>query len=151
MGKEDSKPKFVREESWRYLRVKRSWRAPKGKSSRVRRSKKGWPAVVKIGYAKPTRSKGVHPSGLREVLVWNAKDLEKIDPKTQAGRIGHTVGEKKRSLIMDEAKKANIRILNPGLKKTTEPEVEPEQIKTEDTEKGEQETSRSSGKEEEEK
>lgn len=51
-----------------------------------------------------------------------------MDPKTQVARIGHTVGENKRVQITEEAKKMNIRILNPGLKKPTEPEAvaEPE-------------------------
>lgn len=122
------RPHFVREESWRYKRVKTSWRSPKGKSSRVRRSKNGWPPVVKIGYSHAKATRGVHPSGLREVLIWRPKDLEGLDPKTQVARIGHTVGENKRVQITEEAKKTNIRILNPGLKKPTEPEVvaEPE-------------------------
>jgi large subunit ribosomal protein L32e len=62
----------------------------------------------------------MHPSGLKEVMVWRPKDLEGIDSKTQAARIAHTVGENKRVQIVDEAKKANIRILNPGLKKPAE-------------------------------
>ncbi|MGA8858160.1 MAG: 50S ribosomal protein L32e [Candidatus Bathyarchaeia archaeon] len=119
------RPRFVREESWRYKRVKEPWRAPHGKTSRVRRSKKGWPAVVKIGYSRPRATRGLHPSGLREVLVWRAKDLIGLDPKLQVARIAHTVGENKRVQIIDEAKKANIRVLNPGLKKPAEalPEV----------------------------
>ncbi len=122
------RPRFVREESWRYKRVKEPWRAPHGKTSRVRRSKKGWPAVVKIGYSKPRATRGLHPSGLREVIVWRVKDLQSLDPKVQIGRIAHTVGENKRIQIIEEAKKANIRILNPGLKKPAEavPEVAPE-------------------------
>ena len=122
------RPRFVREESWRYKRVKEPWRAPHGKTSRVRRSKKGWPAVVKIGYSKPKATRGLHPSGLREVMVWRVKDLEGLDPKVHVARIAHTVGENKRVQIVEEAKKANIRILNPGLKKPTEtvPEVAPE-------------------------
>jgi hypothetical protein len=47
-----------------------------------------------------------------------------MDPKTQAARIAHNVGESKRVQIIDQAKKANIRLLNPGVKK--EPEVPPE-------------------------
>ena len=119
------RPRFVREESWRYKRVKDAWRAPHGKTSRVRRSKEGWPPVVKIGYSRPKATRGSHPSGLKEVMVWRPKDLEGIDSKTQAARIAHTVGENKRVQIVDEAKKANIRILNPGLKKPAEivPEV----------------------------
>ena len=53
-------------------------------------------------------------------MVRRLKDLEGIDPKTQAARIAHTVGERKRVEILDQAKKANIRILNPGLKKEAE-------------------------------
>ena len=120
------RPRFVREESWRYKRVKEPWRSPKGKSSRVRRSKEGWPPVVKIGYARPKATRGRHPSGLKEVMVWRPKDLEGIDPKTQAARIAHTVGENKRVQILEDAKKANIRILNPGLKKPAE--VVPETV-----------------------
>ena len=111
------RPHFVREESWRYKRVKESWRSPRGKTSRVRRSKEGWPPVVKIGYARPKAQRGKHPSGLKEIMVHRLKDLEGINPKTQAARIAHTVGERKRVEILDQAKKANIRILNPGLKK----------------------------------
>ena len=118
------RPRFVREESWRYKRVKESWRSPRGKTSRVRRSKDGWPPVVKIGYARPKAFRGRHPSGLAEVMVWRPSDLEHMDPKTQAARIAHTVGESKRVQILDLAKKTNIRVLNPGLKK--EAEVAPE-------------------------
>ena len=129
------RPHFNREESWRYKRVKQPWRAPHGKTSRVRRSKDGWPPVVKIGYSRPRKIRGIHPSGLREVLVWRPVDLEKVDPKTQVVRIAHTVGEKKRVLILDEAKKASIRVLNPRLKRPAEvapvaPEPEPETAET---------------------
>ena len=119
------RPHFVREESWRYKRVKESWRSPRGKTSRVRRSKEGWPPVVKIGYARPKARRGEHPSGLKEIMVHRLKDLEGIDPKTQAARIAHTVGERKRVEILDQARKANIRVFNPGIKKEAEavPEV----------------------------
>jgi len=117
------RPHFVREESWRYKRVKESWRSPRGKTSRVRRSKDGWPPVVKIGYARPESIRGRHPSGLKEVMVWRPKDLEHVNPKTDAVRIAHTVGENKRVQILDQAKKASIRVLNPGLKKEAVPEV----------------------------
>jgi len=139
------RPRFVREESWRYKRVKEAWRSPRGKTSRVRRSKKGWPPVVKIGYSRPRTIRGMHPSGLREVLVWRPDDLKTVDPKVQVARIAHTVGENKRILIVEEAKKANIRILNPGLKKppTVEapaaPEVPPETTEPETTKEPEPE------------
>ena len=124
------RPRFVREESWRYKRVKDAWRSPKGKTSRIRRSKKGWPPVVKIGYSRPKAIRGQHPSGLKEIIVHRPKDLENLDPKTQAARIAHNVGENKRVQILEDAKKASIRVLNPGLKKPAEalPEVPPEPV-----------------------
>jgi len=122
------RPHFRREESWRYKRVKEAWRSPRGKTSRIRRSKNGWPPVVKIGYSRPKATRGNHPSGLSEVIVHRPKDLEKIDPHKQVARIAHTVGENKRVQILEEAKKANITVLNPGLKKPAEalPEAPPE-------------------------
>lgn len=127
------RPRFVREESWRYKRVKESWRSPRGKTSRVRRSKKGWPPVVKIGYSHPKATRGIHPSGLREVTIWRPADLQSIDPRNQVGRIAHTVGEKKRVQIIEEAKKKDIRILNPGLKRAPEPKPEPAPPETPET------------------
>ncbi len=111
------RPKFVREESWRYKRVKPSWRSARGKSSRVRRSKEGWPPLVKIGYARPASIRGRHPSGMIEVMIRRPQDLEAVDPKINVGRIAHTVGESKRLLILDEAERRGIRLLNPGRKK----------------------------------
>ena len=150
-----SRPKFVREESWRYKRVKPAWRSPRGKTSRVRRSKKGWPPVVKIGYSKPNQIRGLHPSGLREVIIQRVVDLEKLTPKQDAARIAHTVGENKRLMILEEADRRDIRVLNPGPKKepaVTEPAIEepaPETTKvakTETSPAAESKTDRKRGK-----
>jgi outer membrane biosynthesis protein TonB len=68
-------------------------------------------------------------------MVWRTKDLLALNPKFQVARIAHTVGENKRVQIIDEAKKANIRVLNPGLKKPAEalPEVPAEPTVAEPT------------------
>ena len=129
-----ARPKFVREESWRYKRVKPSWRSAKGKSSRVRRSKEGWPPLVKIGYARPASIRGIHPSGMKEMLVHRPKDLEQIDPKICVARIAHTVGENKRLLILDEAERQSIHVLNPGPKREAPPAVTPAPEEKEDAE-----------------
>ena len=105
--------------------MKPSWRSARGKSSRVRRSKEGWPPVVKIGYARPASIRGLHPSGMREVMVRRPQDLEQIDPKIYVARIAHTVGENKRLLILDEAERRGIHVLNPGPKKEAPAAVPP--------------------------
>jgi large subunit ribosomal protein L32e len=118
------KPKFQRQESWRYKRIETTWRRPKGLDSKMRIKKKGWPKSVEIGYRSPRSIRGLHPSGFEEVMIYNVTDLEKINLGNVA-RIGHTVGMKKRSKIIERAKELKIRILNSRGVGEVEPE-EPE-------------------------
>jgi large subunit ribosomal protein L32e len=139
----NKKPAFVRAESWKYDRFSLSWRRPRGLDNKIRRKIKGWPAGVSVGYKGPKIARGLHPSGYREVLVYNVKDLSTIDPNTQAARIAHTVGKRKRALIVAEAKKLNIKILNfkasPEAEKTEEEEAEGEETEEEQTEEEQKE------------
>lgn len=107
------RPEFVRQESWRYKRVKPNWRRPRGIDSKMRIEKKGWPASPKVGYGSPKEIKGLHPSGFSEVLVHRVEDLKKLDPAVHAVRIAGSVGKRKRLEIYKEAVKAGLKILNP--------------------------------------
>ncbi len=106
------KPAFVRPESWRYDKFSESWRRPKGLDNKIRRKIKGWPPGPSTGYKGPKMSRGLHPSGYEDVLVHNIAELGKVNPTTQAVRIGHTVGKKKRVEIIAEARKLNLKIVN---------------------------------------
>ena len=68
--------------------------------------------MVSAGYKGPKIARGLHPSGYREVLVHNTKEIIEIDPKTQAARIAHTVGRKKRAQIIAEARAKKVVVLN---------------------------------------
>jgi large subunit ribosomal protein L32e len=125
------KPKFARPESWRYVRLKENWRNPRGLDSKVRMSIKGWPPPVSSGYGGPRVSRGLHPSGREEILVYNVEQLNAVTPKFQAVRIAHTVGKRKRTQILAEATKKKIVVLNlrqvkeaTGKKPAEEKEVE---------------------------
>ena len=107
------RPEFVRQESWRYVRVKPSWRRPRGKDSKMRLQVKGWPPLVKIGYRTPKDYRGLHPSGYKEVLVYRPEDLQGLNPEVHAIRIASSVGIRKRLLIVEEARKLGLKILNP--------------------------------------
>ena len=114
------RPKFVRQESWRYDRLAESWRRPKGKDNKMRRQLSGAPRLVKIGYRGPKKARGLHPSGYTDNLVFNVKDLGRLDPAGDAARIGHAVGQRKRLLILAEARTKGIKILNPGKEQKAE-------------------------------
>jgi len=122
------RPDFVRQESWRYKRIKENWRRPRGLDSKMRRKIKGWPKCPEVGYRGPKAARGLHPSGYEEILVYNPNDLDKVDPEKQAIRIAHTVGIKKRMEIIAKATSKKIRILNP---KEAELELEEEREKLE--------------------
>lgn len=106
------RPAFHRQEWFRYPTLGDKWRRPKGIHSKMKRGLKRRPPMVEIGYGGPVASRGLHPSGFEEVLVYNVEDLDKINPKTQAARIGGTVGSKKRLTIESRAKELGVRVLN---------------------------------------
>ena len=66
-----------------------------------------------MGYRQPKVLRGLHPSGLREVLVRNPRELEKVDPSREAARLSSTLGRRKREQILALAKEKGIKVLNP--------------------------------------
>ncbi len=107
-------PDFVRQESWRYVRIKENWRRPRGIDSKMRLHKKGYPPCPRVGYRTPKLVRGLHPSGYEEVLVYNVEDVKNkvTDPSRQAIRIASTVGRKKRMEIIKLADELGIKVLN---------------------------------------
>ncbi len=117
MRQKARKPEFRHFEAHKKLRLRdKGWRRPKGLHNKWRERVGGkWSGriLVSIGFGSPKAVRGLHPSGYEEVLVYNVKDLENVDPKRQAIRIASTVGMKKRLQIEEKAKELGIKILNP--------------------------------------
>jgi len=121
---DDKRPEFVKQESWRYKRLNESWRKPKGIDSKMRLSVEGWPKIVKVGYRGPKITRGLHPSGYKDILVHNMDELKGLNPKTDAARLASGLGAKKRAELIEKAKEMGIKILNPrGVKKVKEAEA----------------------------
>src|SRR6266487_108335 len=93
----EARPKFVRQESWRYDRLAENWRKPKGKDNKMRKQFSGVPPIVKIGYRGPKAARGLHPSGYIDRLVFNVNDLTRLDATKDAARLAHTVGTRTRT------------------------------------------------------
>ena len=100
-----------------------SWRKPKGQHNKQREQKKAKGALPKPGFGSPIAVRGMHPSGFFEVLISSVKELEGIDPKTHAIRIGATVGERTRVGLQEKAIAEGFKVLNARMVKTgTKPE-----------------------------
>ena len=109
----ESRPDFKRPESWRYKRLETTWRKPKGVDNHQRKQKsRGRPGLVKVGYGGPKIAFGLHPSGYTDNLVHNITDLEKLNPKIDGIRIGHSVGTKKRKEIVIKSIEKKFKIFN---------------------------------------
>ena len=108
----EHRPKFKRQESWRYKRLAVTWRKPKGVDNKMRKQVSGVPPLVKIGYRGPRISRGLHPSGYVDILVHNVKDLMLLDNTKDAARIARTVGNKKRLEIISKAESMGIKLIN---------------------------------------
>ena len=106
-------PEFIRPESWRYVRLDTGWRKPKGIDHHQRKQKsRGRPGLVKVGYGGPKESRGLHPSGYTDNLVYNVGDLEGLNPKKDGIRIGHSVGTRKRREVVVSAVEKKFKIFN---------------------------------------
>ena len=106
------RPAFKRQNWFRYKRLGDKWRRPRGIHSKMRRHFKYRITVVQPGFRGPASVRGLHPSGFEEVMIHNLKEVDNVDPKTQAIRISSKVGDKKRELIVKKADELNIRIFN---------------------------------------
>jgi large subunit ribosomal protein L32e len=115
----DKGARFKRDGYGKKRQLSDSWRKPRGQHNKQREQKKAKGALPKPGFGSPVAVRGMHPSGFFEVLVTSLKDLEGLDPKTQAVRLGGTVGTRKRAIIQEQAVSAGLKVLNVRVVKTT--------------------------------
>ena len=107
------RPAFLRQEWYKRKRLQGAkWRKPRGMHSKMRQHYGYRRNVVSIGYGSPKAARFLHPSGFKEVMVHNVKDLQRINPETEAARVAHKVGMKKRLEIEAKAEELKIRVLN---------------------------------------
>lgn len=109
------KPSFRRVESWRYKRVKDSWRKARGIDSQTRKKTKSGVKSPNVGYRTPKHIRGLHPSGYEEIRVITKNDLEGLNPKKHALKISSRLGVRKKIPLIDYAQSRGFKILNLGV------------------------------------
>jgi len=109
------RPSFRRVESWRYKRVKDSWRKARGIDSRTRIKSKSGVKSPSVGYRGPKKVRGLHPSGYEEVRVHNINDLKDLNNKKHAVKVSAKLGVRKRITVIDYAQSRGFKILNLGI------------------------------------
>ena len=114
---EKKRLKFRRQNWFRNKSLGEKWRKPRGRDSQQRVRANGKGRMVSIGYRVPREIRGLHPSGLTEVVVKNPSDMAKIDASKEVARIASSVGLRKREQILKRANELKVRVVNPGVKK----------------------------------
>ncbi|MDD1678087.1 MAG: 50S ribosomal protein L32e [Methanomicrobiales archaeon] len=127
--------RFVRRGVHDKKKLSASWRMPKGGHNKMRRQLKAKGALPTPGYGSPAAVRGLHPSGYRDILVFNMASLSGLNPESDAIRIGGTVGMKARAKIQAAALEQGLKVLNPRESgEVAEPVPVPEETAEEVTE-----------------
>ncbi|VVC01269.1 50S ribosomal protein L32e [uncultured archaeon] len=91
--------------------IKGNWRKPLGVDNKKRIHKKFMGCSPAVGYRQDLRIRGMHPSGVHEVLVENMTQLAAC--KDVVVRIAGGVGAKAKAKLMAKAAEMKLRVLNP--------------------------------------
>jgi len=103
--------KFLRRDANRFAKFsngkgkKAKWRSPKGRDNKMREKRRGYPAVVSIGYASDKKDKE-RISGLITLHVRNLSDLEKATKENII--IVGKVGKKNKIQILEKIKEMKL-------------------------------------------
>ncbi len=114
----DMERKFKRQCFW-LKKLGDKWKKPKGRHSKLRHEKKGRWAVPKVGYGRASKERGTiifKSQQVMPVLIRNMKELENVG-KSEAAVIASSVGARKTLMIITEAEKRGIKIINRKAKK----------------------------------
>jgi large subunit ribosomal protein L32e len=108
------KKEFKRYHSDRYMRLRTSWRHPRGLDNRVRKKHAGVSEMPSKRFRTPAIVKDILPCGFRQVIVHNVNDLKALTSvnRRYCATISKTVGARTRISIVNEAKLLGIFVTN---------------------------------------
>ncbi len=116
------RPKFLRSDTVRHSRLGKNrkklqkWRRPRGRHSKIRRKRFGYPCAPSMGYASPRVHAG-RIFGLLPRLVHNLRELDALSKADIA--IIARVGAKKKIALLKRAQEQGIKVANAENKEST--------------------------------
>jgi large subunit ribosomal protein L32e len=113
------KPSFMRKDIYKKARIGKSWRKPRGLDNKQRLCKRGPAKKISNGYRAPKEVRGFHKSGLMPIIISNISQLNSLT-KEQGAILSARIGDRKRQMLIIEAKKKNIALLNLDADETLE-------------------------------
>lgn len=133
------RPTYLRSDAHRRKCIPQQWRQPKGMHSKIRLKRRGKISHPGQGVASPKAVRGMTMQGMRPIEVSTAKELERIDSKTQA-IVLRRVGQKKRIELLKLALAKKIMILNIRKPEELIKQAEEEMQKIRESKKKKEET-----------
>jgi len=124
---------FLRKGWFRYSKLgrkrknKQVWKRPSGRDNKMREKRRGYPAVVSVGYGTKKQERGLI-DGRKPIKIMTMKDLTKIK-KNEIGIFGK-IGRKKMLKMAKLAEEKGIKIFNLNIKKLLRKELRKKDNKT---------------------
>jgi len=105
---------FLRNIWWKLPKFRNDlkWRKPKGNDNPMRLKLKGYPPVASVGYGTQNVIRGLHPKGLKPIVVHTVRDLQGLNPKDVVIYVASNVGLRKRVEIVSKARELGFLIAN---------------------------------------
>ncbi len=135
------KPVFLKQDAHKKVKLKKNWRQPKGRHSKMRLKLRGYRKHPSVGYSSPTLVRGLSPEGLREIHVNTLGDLKKVK-KGDGIILGSTIGLKKKLELLKQIEEQKLTVLNlRDITKFIEKSEEKLSVKKKESKKREEENS----------
>jgi large subunit ribosomal protein L32e len=106
------KRSFSRQEGFRHHKLKKAWRRPRGKHSKLRMREKARGGLPGSGYGSPSSVRDLNKLGYREVRITNSADLSKLNRDSDMAKLASSLGRKKREEIIKLAAEKGIHVIN---------------------------------------
>jgi large subunit ribosomal protein L32e len=114
-------PVFSRKDNNKKKRIEGNvWRLARGCDNKQRLKRRGHKKGPRSGFRGPVEVRGLHKSGLVQVLVTSLNMIKGLKKDHHGIIISSTMGDFKRKLAIEEARKLGIEILNLDADKTVE-------------------------------